>query len=182
MQQSAQLSIGEQTSALTASSTPRPTKRKKIEASEPDEEKTSKSTLASERKLQRRKQSAVRFASVPQTHVTPRWSDTETTSSWFSKYDIAAFKRQEYADAESLRTLIHTSPSIDYLPREPGLYRGLERLLSAQIICDISNRRKRCATSVLAAQREGLGLEQIAQASKKCTEMAASWAVTLGRL
>ena len=99
MQQSAQLSIGEQTSALTASSTPRPTKRKKIEASEPDEEKTSKSTLASERKLQRRKQSAVRFASVPQTHVTPRWSDTETTSSWFSKYDIAALKRQEYADA-----------------------------------------------------------------------------------
>ena len=133
------------------------------------------------RKRQRRKEPTVRFASAPhQTHVVPRWTEDETTRAWYSKHDTVAFKHQESIDAAVLRTLIQTSSTIDTLPQEPALYRGLERLLSANIAREISERRKRCVMSVLVAQHRGLNMDQIAQVSKNSSDKGAAWALTLG--
>ena len=139
-------------------------------------------------KRQRRKRSSttgggVRFASEPhQVHITPRWSDSDITASWYSKHEIYTFKRLERADAALLRTLIQTASTVSTLPQESAVYRGLERLLSLQIVCEISHRRRQCVSSVLTAQLAGCDLETIAQISKDCTEKATSWALTLGQI
>ncbi len=133
------------------------------------------------RKRQRRKEPTVRFASAPhQTHVVPRWTEDEAASSWYSKYDIFAFKHQELIDAAVLRTLIQTASTIETLPQEPAVYRGLERLLSANIAREVSDRRKRCVMSVLVAQQTGLNMDQIAQVSKNSSDKGVAWALTLG--
>jgi hypothetical protein len=124
----------------------------------------------------------VRFASEPQVHITPRWSDIDITNSWYSKHEINTFKRLERADAAILRTLIQTTSTISTLPQESAVYRGLERLLSLQLVCEISNRRRQCVSSVLTAQRAGYTFEDIAQVSMECTEKATSWALTLGQI
>ena len=62
------------------------------------------------------------------------------------------------------------------------MYRGLERLLSAQIACEISDRRNRCVMGVLVAQHSGLDADLIAHVSKNLTEKAAAWALTLGSM
>ena len=164
-------------------------KRPLIEACEPNEDDTQStsrpiSATSSSRKRQRsKKESTVRFASVPhQTHVVPRWTKDEATSSWYSKRDLFTFRRQESVDAAVLRSLIQTATTIDTLPQETAVYRGLERLLSSQIACEISDRRKRCVMSVLVAQHRGLDMELIAQVSKNFTEKAAAWALTLGSI
>ena len=165
-------------------------KRPLIEACEPNEDDKQSTTsrpisaTSSSRKRQRsKKESTVRFASVPhQTHVVPRWTKDEATSSWYSKRDLFTFRRQESVDAAVLRSLIQTATTIDTLPQETAVYRGLERLLSSQIACEISDRRKRCVMSVLVAQHRGLDMELIAQVSKNFTEKAAAWALTLGSI
>ena len=135
------------------------------------------------RKRQRTKKepTAVRFASAPhQTHVVPRWTDDEAASSWYSKHDIHKFRHQESLDAAVLRTLIQTASTINRLPQESAVYRGLERLLSVQIASEILDRRNRCVMGVLLAQHSGLSTDLIAQVSKNFTDEAAAWALTLG--
>ena len=135
------------------------------------------------RKRQRTKKepTAVRFASAPhQTHVVPRWTDDEAASSWYSKHDILTFKYQESLDAAVLRALIQTASTINRLPQESAVYRGLERLLSTQIASEILDRRNRCVMGVLLAQHNGLSTDLIAQVSKNFTDEAAAWALTLG--
>lgn len=173
-----------------ASPSPRQTRKRPLieacEHNEDDKQSMSRpiSTTSSSRKRQRsKKESTVRFASAPhQTHVVPRWTKDEATSSWYSKSDIFAFRRQESVDAAILRSLIQTATTIDTLPQETAVYRGLERLLSSQIACEISDRRKRCVMSVLVAQHRGLDMELIAQVSKNFTEKATAWALTLGSI
>jgi hypothetical protein len=186
-------------------SLPRPLKRNIDVCCEPDhgqdstattkKAKTTTSTTPApqDRKRQRRKTdlsassssstAGVRFASEPhQVHITPRWSDIDITASWYSKHEIYTFKRLEKADAAILRTLIQTASTISTLPQESAVYRGLERLLSLQLVFEISNRRRQCVSSVLLAQRAGCNCEDIAQVSRECTEKATSWALTLGQI
>ena len=172
-------------------SQPLPTrKRTNIEGFQPDEDKKQSTarpvmTVSSLRnKRQRKKEpSTVRFASVlHQTHIVPRWTKDEVTRSWYSTQDIFAFKHQESIDATILRTLIHAAPTIDTLPQDAALYRGLERLLSDQIICEISYRRKRCLVGVLVAQQKGFDVELIAQVSKNITEKAVAWSLSMGKM
>ncbi len=128
-----------------------------------------------------RKEASVSFASVPhQTHVVPRWTEYEYTSSWYSKRDLFAFQCQESSDAAMLRTLIQATTAIEHLPQEPSVYRGLERLLSPQIYSEIAERRKRCLMSVLVAQHRGLNRDKIAEVSQKISDKGAEWALTLG--
>jgi hypothetical protein len=127
----------------------------------------------------------VRFAPTPhQTHIIPRWTTTESSNSWYSKTDIVTFRYQEAIDASILRQLIAQTPTIHDLPQDSAVYRGLERLLSESILCEINNRRKHCVWNVLMAQRLG-GLddvEGIARVSMACTEKAVAWALTLGSM
>jgi len=125
----------------------------------------------------------VRFAPTPhQTHIIPRWTTNESTNSWYSKHDIFTFKYQESVDASTLRQLIQETPTIHDLPQESAVYRGLERLLSESIACEISDRRNLCVLNVLVAQLQGFDVEGIAQASMDCTEKAVAWALTLGSI
>jgi hypothetical protein len=170
-------------------SSPLTRKRPHIEAFKPDEDKKQSKTrpiimTTSSHKRQRRKEpTTVRFASAPhQTHLVPRWTEDETASSWYSKHDVFAFKLLETVDAVKIRALIQAEPTIDTLPQEAAVYRGLERLLSDQITCEITERRKRCVMGVLVAQQRGLDMELIAQVSKNFSEKAADWALTLGRI
>jgi len=171
-------------------SQPLPTrKRTNIEGFQPDEDKKQSTarpivTVSSLRnKRQRKKERTVRFASVlHQTHIVPRWTKDEVTRSWYSTQDIFAFKHQESIDATILRTLIHAAPTIVTLPQDAALYRGLERLLSDQIICEISYRRKRCLVGVLVAQQKGFDVELIAQVSKNITEKAVAWSLSMGKM
>jgi hypothetical protein len=142
-------------------------------------------TTTSSHKRQRKKElpTTVRFASVlHQTRIVPRWTKDDVTRSWYSKHDISAFKHQESIDATILRTLIHVAPTIDTLPQEAALYRGLERLLCDQITSEISERRQRCVSNVLVAQYKGLDMDLIAQVSKNITEKAAAWAFSMGSI
>ncbi|KAL7426799.1 hypothetical protein ACHAXM_000626 [Skeletonema potamos] len=127
----------------------------------------------------------VRFAPTPhQTHIIPRWTTTESSNSWYSKTDIVTFRYQEAIDASILRQLIAQTPTIHDLPQDSAVYRGLERLLSESILCEINNRRKHCVWNVLMAQRLG-GLddvEGIARVCMACTEKAVAWALTLGSM
>ncbi len=182
----------------SSSCVPRPLKRNiDVCESEHDQDTTTTNKKAKttttttpapqDRKRQRRKRSSaaagVRFASEPhQVHITPRWSDSDITASWYSKHEIYTFKRLERADAALLRTLIQTASTVSTLPQESAVYRGLERLLSLQIVCEISHRRRQCVSSVLMAQRAGCNFEDIAQVSTECTEKATSWALTLGQI
>ena len=93
---------------------------------------------------------------------------------------MLAFKLQESLDAAVLRTLIRTSSTIETLPQDSAVYRGLEHLLSPQLISEISDRRNRCVMGVLLAQHSGLSTDLIAQVSKNFTDEAAAWALTLG--
>lgn len=124
------------------------------------------------------------FASVPrQTDVVPRLTEDENASAWYSRQDINAFKLQESLDAAFLRSLLQTTPTIEALPQEPALYRGLERLLSPQIIYEIAHRRERCKKGVIFAQKiVGLDAESIAQVSKNFTDDATEWALHLASL
>lgn len=164
-------------------------KRPHIEACKSDDDKKSiirPIMTTSSHKRRRRKEeppTTVRFASVlHQTHVVPRWTKDEASSSWYSKLDIFAFKHQQSIDAAILRTLIQAAPTIDALPQEASTYRGLEQLLSGQIAYEISDRRKQCVMSVLVAEQIGLDMELIAQVSMNFTEKAAAWALTLGSI
>jgi hypothetical protein len=183
----------EQPSAVMMTPSPPLTrKRPHIEAFKPDEDKKQSTTRpiimttsSHHNKRQRRKERrhAVHFAAVPhQTHLVPRWTEDETASSWYSKHDVFAFKLQETVDAVMIRTLIQAEPTIDTLPQEAAVYRGLERLWSDQTTCEITERRKRCVMGVLIAQQRGLDMELIAQVSKNFSEKAADWALTLGRM
>ena len=166
-------------------------KRPHIEACKSDDDKKSiirPIMTTSSHKRRRRKEeppTTVRFASVlHQTHVVPRWTtkDEAAASSWYSKHDIFVFQHQQSIDAAILRKLIQAAPTIDTLPQETAMYRGLERLLSSRIVYEISDRRKRCVMSVLVAQQRGLDMEFIAQVSIHFTEKAAAWALTLGSI
>ena len=95
---------------------------------------------------------------------------------------MLAFKLQESLDAAVLRTLIRTSSTIETLPQDSAVYRGLEHLLSPQLISEISDRRNRCVMGVLKAQHSGLGIEKIAQVSENFSDKAAAWALTLGSI
>ncbi len=140
-------------------------------------------TSCSLKRQRRRKEATVRFASVPhQTHEVPRWTKDEAASSWYSKHDFLAYQYQQAIDATVLRTLIQTASTIETLPQEPAMYRGLERLLSAEIAREISDRRKRCVMSVLVAQHRGLNMDQIAQVSQNISDKGVAWALTLGSI
>ncbi len=104
------------------------------------------------------------------------------TSSWYSKRDLFAFQCQEATDVAILRALIQATPAIDTLPQEPAVYRGLERLLSPKISSEISERRKRCVTSVLVAQHIGLNRDLIAEVSQNISDKSAEWALNLGSM
>ena len=155
----------------TTTATPAPQDRKRQRRKTADSSSSSSSSTG-----------GVRFASEPQVHITPRWTSDDITASWYSKHEIYTFKRLERADAALLRTLIQTSSTISTLPQESAVYRGLERLLSLQLVFEISNRRRQCVSSVLLAQRAGCTCEDIAQVSRECTEKATSWALTLGQI
>ena len=182
------------TTPLSPSPPPCPMKKRPhihIEACKSDDDKKSKirpiMTTSSHKRRRRKEEppTTVRFASVlHQTHVVPRWTtkDEAAASSWYSKHDIFVFQHQQSIDAAILRKLIQAAPTIDTLPQETAMYRGLERLLSSRIVYEISDRRKRCVMSVLVAQQRGLDMEFIAQVSIHFTEKAAAWALTLGSI
>ena len=138
-------------------------------------------TSCSRKRQRTKKESSVRFSSTPhQTHIVPRWTKEEAASSWYSKRDMLTFKYQQSSDAAVLRILIQTESTINRLPQESAVYRGLERLLSVQIASEILDRRNRCVMGVLLAQHSGLSTDLIAQVSKNFTDEAAAWALTLG--
>ena len=138
-------------------------------------------TSCSRKRQRSRKEATVRFAPVPhQTHEVPRWTKDEAARSWYSKHDFLACQYQQAIDAAVLRTLIQTASTIETLPQEPAVYRGLERLLSAPIAREISDRRKRCVMSVLVAQHRGLNVDLIAEVSQNISDKGAAWALTLG--
>ena len=144
---------------------------------------TATSCSCSRKRQRRRKEATVRFAPVPhQTHEVPRWTKDEAASSWYSKHDFLAYQYQQAIDAAVLRTLIQTASTIGTLPQEPAVYRGLERLLSAPIAREISDRRKRCVMSVLVAQHRGLNVDLIAEVSQNISDKGAAWALTLGSI
>ena len=79
---------------------------------------------------------------------------------------------------------------MEHLPQEASLYRGLERLLSPQIIVEIKERRKVTIKSVLVEQamqrRRGVDVPvdemKLAEVSRFYSEKAAVWARNLGGL
>lgn len=133
----------------------------------------------------------------------PRWTPQEHAAAWYSAVDVALFKLQEGTDAAVLRCLIASSPSVESLPRDPSVYRGLERLLSPRITSEIKERRRGVVRAVLveqAVQRrrrmvssslqggvvEGVPTREdelrLAEVSRSVAEGATAWALTLGGL
>mmetsp|Transcript_27313 Transcript_27313/g.49259 ORF Transcript_27313/g.49259 Transcript_27313/m.49259 type:complete len:224 (+) Transcript_27313:93-764(+) len=137
----------------------------------------------------KRRQRTVHFAASTETRIVPKWTKAERASSWYSALDVALFKLQEGSDAAILRCLISNALCVEHLPQEASLYRGLERLLSPQIIVEIKERRKVTIKSVLVEQamqrRRGLKVVdemKLAEVSRFYSEKASVWASNLGSL
>ena len=133
----------------------------------------------------------VHFAeSVHDVQIIPRKTADEIAEAWYTKLDIALFKLGEREDATLLRyTITSTNNSLDELltKESVSIYRGLERLLSSQIVAEINKRRLFVVKSVIleqALQRRYLKTDvlRIAKVSKKYSEKATLWARTLGSL
>ena len=145
------------------------------------------STRISKPKKQTRR---VHFAeSVHDVQIIPRKTADENAAAWYTKLDIALFKLGEREDATLLRYIIASTNSLDELltKESASIYRGLERLLSSQIVAEINKRRLFVVKSVIleqALQRRYLKTDvlRIAKVSKKYSEKATLWARTLGSL
>lgn len=132
----------------------------------------------------------VHFAeSVHDVQIIPRKTADENAAAWYTKLDIALFKLGEREDATLLRYIIASTNSLDELltKESASIYRGLERLLSSQIVAEINKRRLFVVKSVIleqALQRRYLKTDvlRIAKVSKKYSEEATLWARTLGSL
>lgn len=132
----------------------------------------------------------VHFAeSVHDVQIIPRKTADENAAAWYTKLDIALFKLGEREDATLLRYIIASTNSLDELltKESASIYRGLERLLSSQIVAEINKRRLFVVKSVIleqALQRRYLKTDvlRIAKVSKKYSEKATLWARTLGSL
>ena len=132
----------------------------------------------------------VHFAeSIHDVQIIPRKTADEIAEAWYTKLDITLFKLGEREDATLLRYIIASTNSLDELltKESASIYRGLERLLSSQIVAEISKRRLFVVKSVIleqALQRRYLKTDvlRIANVSKKYSEKAKLWARTLGSL
>ena len=132
----------------------------------------------------------VHFAeSIHDVQIIPRKTADEIAEAWYTKLDIALFKLGEREDATLLRYIIASTNSLDELltKESANIYRGLERLLSSQIVAEINKRRLFVVKSVIleqALQRRYLKTDvlRIAKVSKKYSEEAILWARTLGSL
>ena len=161
-------------------------KRPRNEAFKQGDEDSVSTTISTTSPSQKRLHSLktkVRFTPKPHDiHVVPRWTEEETSNSWYSQKDIFIFRYQEAMDGALLRNIIKSTPTIDTLPQEAAIYRGLERLLSDQIAQEICDRRNRCVIGVLLAQRKGLSEEVMAMVSRNYSEKGVAWALTLGSI
>ena len=128
----------------------------------------------------------VSFAPTADVLVVPRWTPHEHEAAWYTTLDVAIFRLQEGTDAARLRQAI----AAKRLPPDNAfLYRGLERQMSAQVLEEIKERRRRVVGSVLveqARQRQGgrkvLDHERVRSASTFYSEEAAVWAETVASL
>lgn len=178
---------------MALSLSPRPMKRRRVsdsaESSSPSQDTNNK------------KKRSVHFAETAEVRVLPKQEQEGESSqpkfkSWYTPIDISLFKLQEGTDAAVLRCIISQASSIEHLPQDAAVYRGLERLLSPQIVFEIRGRRKLVVKAVLTEQaclrqrrlggdmsvKENEEVLRLAQVSRCCTEKASVWARTLGSL
>ncbi|KAL9182710.1 hypothetical protein ACHAXT_013362 [Thalassiosira profunda] len=133
-----------------------------------------------------RRRRRVSFAPTADVLVVPRWTPHEHEAAWYTTLDVALFRLQECTDAARLRQAIAAKR---LPPDNVFLYRGLERQMSAHVLEEIKERRRRVAGSVLVEQarqrrsgRKVLDHERVAEASTFYSDEAAVWALTVASL
>mmetsp|Transcript_43689 Transcript_43689/g.91918 ORF Transcript_43689/g.91918 Transcript_43689/m.91918 type:complete len:192 (+) Transcript_43689:242-817(+) len=173
--------------ATTTSASP-VTKRRRPACDSSSSDASSSSFVSEQSSSSRKQRRSVSFAPNEEVRVVPRWTAEESIASWYSAIDVTLFKIQEGTDAALLRCLISNASCVEHLPQDASIYRGLERLLSPQIVVEIKNRRRATVKSVILEQErqkgcnEAMDAEKIAEVSRCCSNKAAAWAHSLGSL